>query len=62
MGCAKKWEALFVELGPNPEMAGPDTMQPVLVLPLKSSGDLLDQPGLPPESCPALSILSLPRK
>lgn len=51
-----------MDLGAYPETVGPDTMEPVQVLSLKSSGDLLDQPGLPPEPCPALSILSLPRK
>lgn len=38
---------LFVELGPNPEMVGPDTEQPAPVVSLKSSGDVLGQPGLP---------------
>lgn len=51
-----------MELEPNPEMAGPDTTQPVQVLHLQSGDDLLHQSGLPSEPRPALSRLSLPRE
>lgn len=48
-----------MELGPNPEMAGPDFTQPVQVLPLQSGDNLLHQSGLSSKPSPALSILAL---